>query len=717
MDLYNLKEVKNNEEKISKGQLKSNFGSMILVMIIIATIMMSVTFVRDSIAASYQSGDGYSTITMVGDKTYRNYKQYEGSYASDYYWGSTIAGAACGPTSVAIVLSGYKMNYSPKDVVTRMINEVEDCTTSYNLSTLLNLYGIDNDRKSYNGSESISEIRQNLGEGRPVIVGIDGSDGVYSSGGHCMVLLGERDGLLIVSNPGRSDSSTVSATANETLENFLQTQLSNGNGYILIKEELDSNNPIFKDVDILTEFICRNENNLMWEFLYEDGTYDANYVKLCVSEDKKYFYMRPDGFSNLNQITALKDTRNYGFVNVGVSDYYNNEALFKKYGYDLRIFNDYVNQYLTDEISLSEFDTLTQVRVEDLLEIEKEIIKERIDYVDSYLTQYLSEYKFSINQKHALVDIAYQYGNIDGFDLAFKSKYNGDEIDYDGLFSSYRFNEWGSRGENRRLLFKEGRYCYIGSDGQRHEFLDVSNIDKDGPKVEIKTEKTEEINKIKVTITSNEAMKNIDKLGLSNNSNIESYKLSEDEKVLQIIYINNTEEDFEITYNYAVEDFLGNETKIDMKNENITIPTKIFKIKYDDTYQEIKKGQNTYIRNISPSTTIENTLNSISTNGTISIYKGNNKITDKNTKIATGMKVQALYNNKTYDYIIVVNGDSNGDGDVGIKDILAINKHRLGKTLLKNEYELAGDINKDNKIDIKDLLQINKFRLGKIKKL
>ena len=54
------------------------------------------------------------------------------------------------------------------------------------------------------------------------------------------------------------------------------------------------------------------------------------------------------------------------------------------------------------------------------------------------------------------------------------------------------------------------------------------------------------------------------------------------------------------------------------------------------------------------------------------------------------------------------------DMDKNPEDILSINKHRLNKAQLTNEYLEAGDVNKDGKVDIKDLLQINKFRLGKI---
>ena len=57
------------------------------------------------------------------------------------------------------------------------------------------------------------------------------------------------------------------------------------------------------------------------------------------------------------------------------------------------------------------------------------------------------------------------------------------------------------------------------------------------------------------------------------------------------------------------------------------------------------------------------------------------------------------------------------NGQANIKDILAINKHRLNKAQLVNEYLQAGDINEDGKVDIRDILQINKYRLGKISEL
>ena len=144
--------------------------------------------------------------------------------------------------------------------------------------------------------------------------------------------------------------------------------------------------------------------------------------------------------------------------------------------------------------------------------------------------------------------------------------------------------------------------------------------------------------------------------------------------------------------------------------------TKKLEISFDG-YNEVNKDENKYIDNIAPSTTMENLINNIETSGTITIYKDNKEITDKKIKISTGMKIKISLNNENHEFTIVVKGDTNGDGESDLRDLLQINKHRLNKTLLTAEYLLAGDVNKDNEVNLKDLLQINKFRLGKINTL
>ena len=151
--------------------------------------------------------------------------------------------------------------------------------------------------------------------------------------------------------------------------------------------------------------------------------------------------------------------------------------------------------------------------------------------------------------------------------------------------------------------------------------------------------------------------------------------------------------------------------------QTITVELKALEISIPDTYKVLKEEENNYIANIEPSTTIENIKHNITTDGNISIYRNNVEVIDKDAKIATGMKIRFFNDRESDEFIISVIGDVNGDGEATIRDILAINKHRLGKTQFKNEFELAGDVNKDNKVDIRDILKINKFRLGKINSL
>ena len=97
------------------------------------------------------------------------------------------------------------------------------------------------------------------------------------------------------------------------------------------------------------------------------------------------------------------------------------------------------------------------------------------------------------------------------------------------------------------------------------------------------------------------------------------------------------------------------------------------------------------------------------------LLKNNN--TKSSGTVFTNDKVIIETGTETKTLIVVQYGDTNGDGVADLKDILQINKHRLNKSLLINEFIIAGDVNFDNAVDLKDLLQINKFRLGKINTL
>ena len=69
----------------------------------------------------------------------------------------------------------------------------------------------------------------------------------------------------------------------------------------------------------------------------------------------------------------------------------------------------------------------------------------------------------------------------------------------------------------------------------------------------------------------------------------------------------------------------------------------------------------------------------------------------------------AIDNGISYAFV----GDANGDNEINFMDILAINKHRLGKTQLTGIQLEVSDVTGDGNIDFMDILQINKYRLGK----
>ena len=130
-------------------------------------------------------------------------------------------------------------------------------------------------------------------------------------------------------------------------------------------------------------------------------------------------------------------------------------------------------------------------------------------------------------------------------------------------------------------------------------------------------------------------------------------------------------------------------------------------------YEQEQQGTNKYIHKINPKTLIEKIKGKIQTNGLVKIFKDNIEVLEENIKIATGMEIRISLNNEVLIYKTVIKGDTDGDGDATFNDILQINKHRLNKASLQNEYLKAADLTADGIADFMDILQINKYRLGK----
>lgn len=63
-------------------------------------------------------------------------------------------------------------------------------------------------------------------------------------------------------------------------------------------------------------------------------------------------------------------------------------------------------------------------------------------------------------------------------------------------------------------------------------------------------------------------------------------------------------------------------------------------------------------------------------------------------------------------YNIVIYGDVSGDGEITVLDLLKVQKHILGYTLLNGAFNKAADASHDNEITVLDLLKVQKHILG-----
>lgn len=143
-------------------------------------------------------GDGYfQTYTSSTGRTYREYKQWTGSYANmvfEYYSPETIAQSGCSITSIATVTSGYNNNQSPATLASRVPS----------LASLMTEGGAE-----CSGYEPADASK--LTSGNPAIVSISGTlvteRGSKYYGGHYIAILDGRNGNEVyVSDVGANDA-------------------------------------------------------------------------------------------------------------------------------------------------------------------------------------------------------------------------------------------------------------------------------------------------------------------------------------------------------------------------------------------------------------------------------------------------------------------------------------------------------------------------------
>lgn len=125
------------------------------------------------------------------------------------------------------------------------------------------------------------------------------------------------------------------------------------------------------------------------------------------------------------------------------------------------------------------------------------------------------------------------------------------------------------------------------------------------------------------------------------------------------------------------------------------------------------KLEENYIENVPSETTYSEFITNINitASDTIKILGIDGEEVTKGN-IGTGFKLRKTTSGQTSEFIIVIAGDSTGDGIINSADLLKIRQHLLEFITLKDEYFKASDITKDNIINSADLLKVRQHLLG-----
>ncbi len=145
------------------------------------------------------SGDGYdSEYVSSAGITYKQFKQYKGTYANNTYWSGTISDSGCGPTSLAILASGLtNLNYTPADTAAEM-NAKYGYTGAEPLKGEMEALGMTAEI-TYN--PTAEQIQDNLRNGKVMLVSVTPAT-IFTNVGHLMALVDiNEQGQVYISNP------------------------------------------------------------------------------------------------------------------------------------------------------------------------------------------------------------------------------------------------------------------------------------------------------------------------------------------------------------------------------------------------------------------------------------------------------------------------------------------------------------------------------------
>jgi len=154
---------------------------------------------------------GSAVVSSVGgsvtDDGFINYYQY--NYKNDYGYGTTIASAGCGPTSMAMAITNLtNQTVEPPEAASWSLNHgyrVKNNGTAWAyFGAMAQAYNLNCEQSDITKDKIISSLKS----GKLIIMSM--GPGHFTSGGHYIVLRGiTDDGKIIVSDPSSSSRSNL----------------------------------------------------------------------------------------------------------------------------------------------------------------------------------------------------------------------------------------------------------------------------------------------------------------------------------------------------------------------------------------------------------------------------------------------------------------------------------------------------------------------------
>lgn len=162
------------------------------------------------------------------------------------------------------------------------------------------------------------------------------------------------------------------------------------------------------------------------------------------------------------------------------------------------------------------------------------------------------------------------------------------------------------------------------------------------------------------------------------------------------------------SYIIKAKDLLGGNDDIDVRPEDVSVTIQVKNISVsDNSGYKIKDDK---ITGLTPGQTVNDIKNNVNLiGGTVIVKDKNGNVLPDGTKAATGQVIETTDGN----YIIVVRGDINGDGEVGFLDVMEMQMAFVDLKTLQGAALEATDVNNDGQLlKPTDLARLIEYQLN-----